>query len=374
MVFVAILVCALVMYGAIYLMSNGDKLGKDPKNENAAPNTTAVEETARRQAEERDNAIKAMYANAEFTNKNCEKLEDFVIDEKMNAFDLRKLADLNEIQLQISQAWYPITIELVKEIHKNGWNKKVSCIKEKYARLEFYADCKYEGTVYNIIEKYGKLSEHVCETCGERGQIRHSSGWDYVACRKHYLENRGKIAGENSGFVHNGNRYDWSDAKNAVFDDFDHNEKFRFLKLEFRKTKVAHAGWMDNKLYVSSKTIGFGKFLSNLPEAIEGLEYAYADKFRSVEYCDICGYEAVYLGECECCENTSWESHQKRWKEKEEGKCDYIKYRQLWWTLDEGETYESQQKNYPKNPRFQMLFTSEELEESKRRESEANFD
>ncbi len=125
------------------------------------------------------------YENAEFVNKHCTSLVDFIINDEINKYDLMKLADLNGIQLHIQPGWYPLTLELIKELGTLGWNKKVSCIKQKYATLRFYADYRD----YKLFEKYEKRSEHICETCGERGQIRYS-GWDYVACRKHYLVHR----------------------------------------------------------------------------------------------------------------------------------------------------------------------------------------
>src|SRR5690554_651037 len=99
----------------------------------------SLENSAETQRIKRDN----LYKNADFVNKNCTSLEDFIISDEINEFDLRKLADLNQIQLQISEAWYPLTIQLIKELNENGWDKKVSCIKEKYAKLEFYTSHKY---------------------------------------------------------------------------------------------------------------------------------------------------------------------------------------------------------------------------------------
>ena len=36
---------------------------------------------------------------------------------------------------------------------------------------------------------------------------------------------------------------------------------------------------------------------------------------------------------------------------------------QIYWILDEGEIYESQQKNYITNPNYKILFSEEELKE-----------
>ncbi len=89
-----------------------------------------------------------LYREADFINKSCTRLEDFIINEKINAFDLRKLANLNGIDLQISEGWYPLTLELIRELHENGWDKKVSCIKEKYAELRFYTADAYGSNLH----------------------------------------------------------------------------------------------------------------------------------------------------------------------------------------------------------------------------------
>jgi len=319
----------------------------------------SLENSAEAQKKKGDN----LYRNTDFINKNCTSLEDFIISDEINKFDLRKLADLNQIQLQISEGWYPLTIQLIKELNENGWDKKVSCIKEKYARLEFYTHHEYNSPIHKIISKYGKKSEYVCETCSEKGEIRHNSGWDYVACRKHYLENRGKIEIENSGFNHNGNFYSWKVIKDASFEDLDFNDRYRFLTIEYKEPIVNHQGWTDNMMYVSKNTIGFGNFLNNLPKNFQSLNNDYLMNFENPEFCEICGYKAVYYGECECCENDNWEIFQKRWSNKDDEKNDHISYYQIKWTIDEGENYETKQNNYHKNTDYKILFTDEELQE-----------
>lgn len=309
---------------------------------------------------------KDIYENADFINKNCTNLEDFIINDQINEFDLMKLADLNGIQLQIQSGWYAVVIELLKELHANGWNKKVSCIKEKYAGLRFHTDCEYESLLYNITEKYEHKATNTCETCGEPGQTRYNTNWDYAACRKHYLENRGKITVEESGFNYNGNFYQWKDIREASFEDL-HNDKYIFLNIEFHKTKIRHQGWEDQKMYVSRYTIGFGNFLSSIPPSIKNLNYKYIKNFKNVDYCEICGYKAVYFGACECCENEDWSSYQKSWNVKEdeidESKRDHIYHKQLRWARHKDDIYESRQNNYPKNPDLKIVYTDKQLKE-----------
>ncbi|MGX7666713.1 hypothetical protein [Flavobacterium pedocola] len=306
------------------------------------------------------------YKDAEFINKDCKTVEEFIINDDITAFDLRKLADLNGISLQISPAWYPMTLELIKELNANGWDKKVTCIKEKYASLRFYTHCEYGDNIHKIIDGYEYKSQTVCETCGEKGEIRHNSGWDYVACRKHYLENRGKITVDSKGFNHNGTYYHWDEIKERSFEDPDHYGRYRFLLIELNKSIVKHAGWSDNKLYISKNTIGFGNLLSHLSKNFYSSAHSYIRKFEEVAFCEICGYQAVYNEECECCENETWQGYLENWKSEEntaEKKHEHIKFRQIDWASDDGERCESEQKNYIKNPDHKILFNDDDLKE-----------
>ncbi|WP_294243647.1 hypothetical protein [uncultured Chryseobacterium sp.] len=308
-----------------------------------------------------------LYREAEFINKNCSRLEDFIINEEINAFDLRKLANLNGIGLQISEGWYPLTLELIRELHENGWDKKVSCIKEKYAELRFYTSDAYGSNLHTIIEKYTEESQFICETCGGRGNTRSSSGWQYVACRKHYLEKRHSISAEPAGFNYNGIFYRWNEVKNMHFHSFDQFQGiYQFLIIELHQEKSGQQNPNDNRLYVPEHSGTFGNFLQFLsrqpydsPLYYSGLSRDYLNHFRHPEFCEICGYQAVYLGECECCENDTWESYNKMTKGEDlhdrEKKQEHIKLYQILWIEDEGETYEQQQQNYPKNPEHRWL-------------------
>ncbi|MBV8328336.1 hypothetical protein [Chryseobacterium sp.] len=373
---VAIILGLLISFTIIYIILNLEKFKPKKKSEHqelidqihsriAKANGASIEQFSLENKASEDQQKKENYQNQEFVNKNCTRIEDFIINDELNSYDLRKLADLNGIQLQISAGWYPLVIDLIRELNDHGWDRKVSCIKEKYAELKFYTHHEYASEIYTIIEKYGAKSEHICETCGERGEIRYHTDWDYVACRKHYLENRGKITPEGEGFQHNGKKYLWKEIRHAVLEDLDYSQKYRFVILEFRHNTISHAGWSDNKLYISKNLIGFGNFLSSLPETLPNPDRNYIQQFENPKFCECCGYKAVYQDKCECCENETWKSNLKKRKEKdtEERKLDFIKYQQISWTIDEGEIYEKTQNNYQKNPDYRILFTPEELKE-----------
>jgi hypothetical protein len=373
----AIILGLFISFIIIYVVLNIDKFKPKDKNIHqdviekihsriAKANGASIEQFSLKNLLKGKQQNDDLYEKAHFLNKHCTNLDAFIINDEINANDLMKLAELNGIKLQISEGWYKMTIELIKELNNNGWDKKVTCIKEKYASLKFYTNHPYESTIHNIIEKYEKKSEHVCETCSNRGEIRYNSGWEYVACRKHYVENRGKIKVDNTGFNLNGDYYTWNEIIDASFEDFDHNERYKFLKIEFRRKVVKHQGWTDNRLFVSRNTIGYGNFLNHLPISFYGLNLNYLRLFENPEFCDVCGYKAVYNKNCECCENDTWKAYCKRWASEEnteERKYDHIKYNQIYWQIDEGEIYESKQNNYPKNPNYQLIFTEEELKE-----------
>lgn len=309
-------------------------------------------------------AIHSKYDSVEFLNKYCRYIDDFVINDEINQYDLQKLADLNRITIDINGGWYPLVIELIKELNENGWNKQVSCIKQKYASLRFYIDEPLD----EIIEKYEERSGHICEICGEKGKIRYS-GWEEVLCRKHYTETFQHIKPDESGFTFNGTAYSWNDVVDIHMDNFDYWGKYGYVKLTFKENILPKNGLVENELTIHNSVKGYGKFLQLLPLEYKPANFRFRDyikdRFSQVQFCEICGYEAVYDNECECCEELTSTGQLNRDPEYALPAEKYIKICQKNWFLDDGEIYESQQQNYPKNPKHKILFTEEELKERK---------
>jgi hypothetical protein len=73
-----------------------------------------------------------------------------------------------------------------KEIPDEVEYPKVVQIKEKYGMLRFYADNtdKYMDGVIDMAEK---MSCHICEVCGAKGELR-TTGWWKTLCDKHYVQ------------------------------------------------------------------------------------------------------------------------------------------------------------------------------------------
>ena len=59
-------------------------------------------------------------------------------------------------------------------------------VKEKYAMLRWYDNGIPEGCkVWNIIEKYSKLSENICGVCGKPDVPIMTWGWNFPLCEDH---------------------------------------------------------------------------------------------------------------------------------------------------------------------------------------------
>ncbi len=133
-----------------------------------------------------------VFENKEFVNKDVTSLKDFIINEEINEYDLHKLAQLNEIKLQMGAGWYGITIELVQKLDQLGWGRKVGSIKEKFGELRFYAgdekwgtDHKLRKQCHEIIDHYTEYSKTVCEKCGEPGELMRDVSWHQTLCETH---------------------------------------------------------------------------------------------------------------------------------------------------------------------------------------------
>lgn len=290
--------------------------------------------------------------NAPFVNEYITSLEDFIINDDIGEADLKKLAALNNIDLNIARGWYPLVISMIKELDAAGWDRKVTSIKEKYARLTVY-----DAGPIEIIDKYERRSAKICETCGWKGHERSSGGWDFVACRKHYLDGRRVVRLNRKGFAYDEKNYRWSNVKSAVLEGDD--DSHYGIELTLKTRSKNYAGMSNDVIYVSKKALGYGEFLRALPRNFEDMDYTVVDKLSAEKsYCEVCGYLAVYHGQCECCESYTWES----WKIART-RDEHIIYFQLSWYDEEGEKYEALRNFYPKNPNHQILYSQQELDD-----------
>ena len=190
-----------------------------------------------------------------------------------------------------------------------------------------------------------------------------------MACQEHYVENRGEVTIRENGFIHNDKFYEWNNIKKALFDkDLDYSDKHRFLKIELKKPYIEHSGWPTGTVYIANFVIGFGSFLNHIPKGFPGLDYNYIKNFENPEFCEICGYKAVYFDRCECCESLSWSAYHKQWKtqdgkDENEEKRWYLKHKQMTWQVIEGDKYVPAYGNYTKKPDHKILYIELEFQD-----------
>ncbi|WP_346234892.1 hypothetical protein MKY04_18105 [Lysinibacillus telephonicus] len=87
----------------------------------------------------------------------------------------------------VGVGWYYLLVGMLTEIeeHFKLMNKSIdrlsfSEIKEKHGLLRVYTNNSISG-LQQILRKYEFLSEHVCEICGNKGELRDRS-WSVVLC------------------------------------------------------------------------------------------------------------------------------------------------------------------------------------------------
>jgi len=72
-------------------------------------------------------------------------------------------------------------------------NKVIWGIKEKYGSMQIMIDKGIPG-IMDVFHKYEKLSEEVCDSCGDKGSIRNMFGWLSVYCNSCFNTESEKIS------------------------------------------------------------------------------------------------------------------------------------------------------------------------------------
>lgn len=87
---------------------------------------------------------------------------------------------------ECGDGWFELLKDLITELkvlcEKEGYETKVTQVKEKFGGLRFYVHCEPDA-VSKLIRKAEKRAEKTCELCGKEGKIvpvRPGSYW--VAC------------------------------------------------------------------------------------------------------------------------------------------------------------------------------------------------
>lgn len=86
--------------------------------------------------------------------------------------------------IYVGRGWWDLLLKLDSELKILDPSYKVVQIKEKFGGLRFYASFKKEvfNTAQALVNDAEGLSFHVCETCGDLGKLRDSSGWYVTLC------------------------------------------------------------------------------------------------------------------------------------------------------------------------------------------------
>jgi hypothetical protein len=88
--------------------------------------------------------------------------------------------------IYIDKGWFSLVDELSRIIYHRAGDEfpRVVQIKEKFGGLRFYAD-NTNSYADGAIDLAERMSYHICEVCGNRGELRPTS-WVRTLCDKHY--------------------------------------------------------------------------------------------------------------------------------------------------------------------------------------------
>ena len=83
-----------------------------------------------------------------------------------------------------NDGWNNLFEELLSELEP--YDVEIGQVKEKYGTLTVYAYSEAnDDEVQKILRKYEEKSKHICELCGDKGEMKILSGdWLKVLCDK----------------------------------------------------------------------------------------------------------------------------------------------------------------------------------------------
>jgi hypothetical protein len=95
---------------------------------------------------------------------------------------------------ECGDGWYDILDHLCGAISQYTYDADevyVDQIKEKFGKLRFYLS-KEDDVMHGMVSMAEHMSGQICETCGERGQLRTGS-WLVTLCDEHHQARTGKV-------------------------------------------------------------------------------------------------------------------------------------------------------------------------------------
>jgi len=91
----------------------------------------------------------------------------------------------------VEEGWFPLIIDLVKDLLELGWDGQLCQVKEKFGGLRFYIGFGSKE-IFNRIHKAEAKSFKICEECGEPGKLR-KNPWIKTLCDIHQEEYERKM-------------------------------------------------------------------------------------------------------------------------------------------------------------------------------------
>jgi hypothetical protein len=92
----------------------------------------------------------------------------------------------------VGVGWYPVIKDLITDLIELGWDKQICQVKEKFGGLRFYINAGSDE-IFKRIHLAENQSYEICETCGEKGEMKTDLGWYSTLCNKHYEERKSNI-------------------------------------------------------------------------------------------------------------------------------------------------------------------------------------
>ena len=95
---------------------------------------------------------------------------------------------------ECGDGWYDILDHLCGAISQYTYDADevyVDQVKEKFGKLRFYLS-REDDVMHGMVSMAEYMSAHICETCGERGELRAGS-WLVTLCDMHHQARTGKV-------------------------------------------------------------------------------------------------------------------------------------------------------------------------------------
>lgn len=158
---------------------------KPPQPPSSPPPPLSQEELQEHIRTKRKAYYKNIYGDADFVNRNTTQLKNFVINDQINGYDLQKLAELNETDIEFLGGWKNLVLDMLQELDAAGWDRKAPVMKEKWGELRFSVGGDSDEKLHDITEHYLEKSLQTCHLCGQPGELRTDSYYWQVLCDKH---------------------------------------------------------------------------------------------------------------------------------------------------------------------------------------------